>query len=80
MRDMETPKYNIDYKLIKEPIERLLESVPNRIERELPKLPQAPTPAAHTVLLLTVRCSSTPLRRFSFYASRNPPTGGTDPN
>jgi hypothetical protein len=66
MRDMETPKYNIDYKLIKEPMGRLLESVPNRLERELPALPQAPSAAARTVLLLTIKVLANTFKTIRF--------------
>jgi hypothetical protein len=47
---MVKPKYVLDYRLIKEQVDRLLESVPNKLEREW----AAPTKPAFAVLLGTV--------------------------
>ena len=47
---MMKPKYVLDYTLVKEQIDRLLQSVPNKLEREW----VAPTTPAFLVLLGTV--------------------------
>jgi hypothetical protein len=50
-RLMLKPKYTLDYKLIKEQVDRLLESVPNKLEREWPSSRTPPTNPVFTVVL-----------------------------
>jgi hypothetical protein len=52
---MVKPKYILDFKLIKEQIDRLLQSVPNKLEREWPKSRTAPS---HPTFLALVGTTS----------------------
>ena len=47
------PKYVLDFKLIKDQVDRLLESVPNKLEREWPKSRTASSDPAFLVLVGT---------------------------
>jgi hypothetical protein len=65
---MMKPKYVLDYALIKEQIERLLQSVPNKLEREW----TAPTNPAFTVLLGTVTAVGNTFRTIWFLCLDKP--------
>jgi hypothetical protein len=62
------PKYNLDYGLIKEQMDRLLQSVPNKLEREW----LAPTNAAFLVLLGTVTTVCNTFRTIGFLGVDKP--------
>lgn len=67
------PKYILDYRLIKENIDRLLQSVPNKLEREWPSSKTASTPAAFTVLLGTVKVVGNTFKAIRFLCSEKSP-------
>ena len=69
---MMKPKYILDYGLIKEQIDRLLLSVPNKLEREW----ATPTKPAFLVLLGTLTAVGNTFRTIGFLCSEKPPKTG----
>lgn len=66
-------KYNLDYKLIREQLDRLLESVPNKLEREWPKSTTASTPAAFFVVFGTAKVVGNTFKTIRFLCSEKSP-------
>lgn len=66
---MMRPKYILDYRLIKEQIDRLLQSVPNKLEREWPNSRTPPPFPAFTVLLGTVSIAGNTFKTIRFLCS-----------
>ena len=65
---MVKPKFLLDYGLIKEQIDRLLESVPNKLEREW----AAPTKPAFAVILGTVTTVGNTFKTIGFLCVEKP--------
>lgn len=63
------PKYNLDYKLIGEQLDRLLQSVINKIELEWPRMTPPPSQAAFTVLAGTLRVIRNTFKTIRFLCS-----------
>jgi Family of unknown function (DUF5677) len=63
---MVKPQFILDYALIKDQIDRLLQSVPNKLEREWPKSPTPPTNQAYTVILGTVTIATNTFKTIRF--------------
>src|SRR5713101_8280613 len=66
-------KYTLDYKLIKDQIDRLLESVANKLEREWPQSITRSTPAAFMLLLGTVKVAGNTFKAIRFLCSEKSP-------
>jgi hypothetical protein len=60
------PKYILDFKLIKDQIDRLLQSVPNKLEREWPKSRTPPSDPAFLALVGTTSMASDTFRAIRF--------------
>jgi hypothetical protein len=65
---MMKPKYSLDYRLIREQINRALQSVPNKLEREW----SAPTKPSFLMLLGTVTSIGNTFRTIGFLCVENP--------
>src|SRR6266851_188618 len=72
-------KYTLDYKLIKDQIDRLLESVANKLEREWPQSITRSTPAAFMLLLGTVKVAGNTFKAIRFLCSEKSPRLATSP-
>jgi hypothetical protein len=66
---MVKPKYNLDYGLMKNQIDRLLQSVANKLEREWPQSSTPPTFPAFSVVLGTVTTASNTFKTLRFLCS-----------
>ncbi|MGO9451127.1 MAG: DUF5677 domain-containing protein [Candidatus Binataceae bacterium] len=66
---MVKPKYILDYQLIKERIDRLLQSVPNKLERDWPNSKPPPPFPAFAVVLGTVSTASNTFKTIQFLCS-----------
>ncbi len=66
-------KYSLDYKLIGKQIDRLLESVINKAEREWPKSSQPPTNEAYVVVTGTLRNVANPLKTIRYLCADKSP-------
>jgi hypothetical protein len=67
------PKYILDFKLIKDQIDRLLQSVPNKLEREWPKSRTPPSDPAFLALVGTTSMASDTFRAIRFLCSEKSP-------
>ena len=66
-------KYTLDYKLIGTQIDRLLESVINKTEREWPKSSQPPTNETYTVVIGTLRSVANTFKTVRFLCADKSP-------
>jgi hypothetical protein len=66
-------KYTLDYKLIETQIDRLLESVFNKTEREWPKSSQPPTNETYTVVVGTLRSVANTFKTIRFLCADKSP-------
>lgn len=66
-------KYTLDYKLIGTQIDRLLESVVNKTEREWPKSSQPPTNETYTVIVGTLRSVANTFKTIRFLCADKSP-------
>ncbi len=66
-------KYTLDYKLIGTQIDRLLESVVNRAEREWPKSSDPPTNEAYTVMIGTLRSVANTFKTVRYLCAEKSP-------
>src|SRR6266851_3389136 len=70
---MVKPKYILDYRLIKEQVDRLLESVINKLEREWPQTKKPPTKPAYTVVFGTLQVVRNTFKTIKYLCSETSP-------